>query len=461
MRTHIPTNHNPFYYFDKSIISVDTLKQNNEFRTYLEQARWDIIVIDEAHNVAERGSKRSMRAKLAKLLATRSDTLVLLSATPHDGKAESFASLIHMLDPTAIANPAKYGPDKIRGLYIRRFKQDVSDQLIKAFKDPHRSSVEVNASPQEEVALGMLKDMQFTKVDKARSGQQLFRTTLEKGLLSSPAACLKTTTQRIARLRRHDKADEYSDDIATLEEFSKALEAIHAQHFSKLQRLAALLKSKEFKWTGKVTGDRLVIFSERIETLHFLREHLPGLLGLKAPAFELLHGGMADRDQQQVVEAFGQEKTKIRVLLASDVAAEGINLHFLCHRLVHFDIPWSLMTFQQRNGRIDRYGQEHPPQLIYLLTRSTHEGIQADTHILEMGAITAFIDQVRHENTSERICVVAGKVPLTLFEDSGDATVLRAHEVRERALLYVAMTRARTAVLITCHDEPSPLLQWG
>lgn len=134
VRNRIPANHNPFHYFDRSIISIDTLKQDIEYRHYLEQAYWDIIIIDEAHNVAERGSN-SQRARLAKLLATRSDTLVMLSATPHDGKAESFASLVNMLDPTAIANPSDYSAEDFRdkGLVIRRFKHDVREQLAQSF----------------------------------------------------------------------------------------------------------------------------------------------------------------------------------------------------------------------------------------------------------------------------------------------------------------------------------------
>ena len=122
IRSYIPTNQNPFYYYDKAIISIDTLKQDSEYRTYLENAYWDIIVIDEAHNVAERGTSSSMRARLARLLAQRSDTLIMLSATPHDGKARSFASLMNMLDPTAIVNPDDYTKEDIKGLFIRRFR---------------------------------------------------------------------------------------------------------------------------------------------------------------------------------------------------------------------------------------------------------------------------------------------------------------------------------------------------
>ena len=93
VRNRIPANENPFYYYDKIIISIDTLKQESEYRVFLEdkEVHWDVIVIDEAHNVAVR-SNQSMRAKLAKLLADKSDSLIMLSATPHDGKRQSFAS---------------------------------------------------------------------------------------------------------------------------------------------------------------------------------------------------------------------------------------------------------------------------------------------------------------------------------------------------------------------------------
>jgi superfamily II DNA/RNA helicase len=74
----------------------------------------------------------------------------------------------------------------------------------------------------------------------------------------------------------------------------------------------------------------------------------------------------------------------LRVLLCSDVASEGLNLHYFCHRLVHFDLPWSLMVFQQRNGRVDRYGQKHQPHIVYLFTEAVTEKIKGDLRILEI-----------------------------------------------------------------------------
>ncbi len=139
LRHRIPSSHNPFNYFDRSIISIDTLKHNLEYRNYLENAWWDIIVIDECHNVAARATEqdKSRRARLAEKLAGRSDTFILLSATPHDGSARSFASLMALLDPTAISDPDDYTPGDYRdkGLVIRRFKKDIRHQVTGDFKE--------------------------------------------------------------------------------------------------------------------------------------------------------------------------------------------------------------------------------------------------------------------------------------------------------------------------------------
>ena len=85
-----------------------------------------------------------------------------------------------------------------------------------------------------------------------------------------------------------------------------------------------------------------------------------------------------------MVEEFGHDHSPVRLMLASDIASEGLNLHFLCHKLIHFDIPWSLMVFQQRNGRIDRYGQEKQPHIAYLYTEPEHPKVRGDLRILEL-----------------------------------------------------------------------------
>ncbi|WP_240537392.1 DEAD/DEAH box helicase [Vibrio sp. CUB2] len=383
VRNRIPTNHNPFHYYDKAIISIDTLKQDVEYRHYLEQAYWDIIVIDEAHNVAERGS-HSQRSKLAKLLSRRSDTLVMLSATPHDGKAESFASLMNMLDATAIANPSEYSYDdfKDKNLIVRRFKKDVKDQMKGEFPERNIQSIYANASSQEEEVYRRLVAASLKSMDSGRKSSRLFKVTLEKALFSSPMACLSTVENRIRNLEKKNDPDFY-DDISELESLASALRNIDKQSFSKYQSLLGTIKN-DLKWKKSQGDDRLVIFTESLKTLDFLYNNLKEDLKISDGAIAQLHGGMSDTDIMQVVEDFGKESSKLRLLVCSDVASEGINLHHLSHKMVHFDVPWSLMVFQQRNGRIDRYGQTHQPQIRYLLTQSDNERIRGDIRVLEV-----------------------------------------------------------------------------
>ena len=384
IRASLPSNYNPFFYYDKTIVSIDTLKRDVEYRTHLENAYWDIIVIDEAQNVAERGDHQAQRSRLAKLLANRSDTMIMLSATPHDGRAKSFASLMNMLDPTAIANPENYTPDDIKGLCIRRFKKDVKDQVSGSFLERNITLEHCHASTREEYAYNLFADMQLQMdLGKTRGTGRLFKTSLEKSLFSSPAACIKSIEERLQKLYKKYNSDDIKD-IRLLEELRDALAKITPNDFMRYQKLLALLRSREYAWDAKATDDRVVIFTERIETLKYLAEHLRRDLGFKENAIQELSGGMSDAEQQRIVEEFGRTESPIRILVASDVASEGLNLHYLSHRLIHFDIPWSLMVFQQRNGRIDRYGQKKRPDIRYMLIESDNKRVKGDMRIIEI-----------------------------------------------------------------------------
>lgn len=382
VRNKIPANMNPFFYYDKSIISIDTLKQEALYRSYIEQSYWDIIIIDEAHNVADRNSG-SQKSKLAKLISSRCDTLMMLSATPHDGSAKSFASLLNMLDPTAIANPNDYSLDdfKDKGLVIRRFKKDIADQVKDEFKERKIFTIKSNASMYEEAVFDTISHLTFKTLEsKKRAGSELFRTTLIKSLLSSPLACVESIKNRIKKVQIL-KVD-YTDDIDTLEVLLEKLEQIDSNSFSKYQALVELI-NKTMKWK-KAPDDRIVIFTERIKTLEFLKEHLQNDLKLKENELVTMTGSMSDIEVNKIVEDFGQEDSKVKLLIATDVASEGINLHYLSHRLIHFDIPWSLMVFQQRNGRVDRYGQEKEPEIYYMQTSSSDEEFKGDNRILDI-----------------------------------------------------------------------------
>jgi ERCC4-related helicase len=383
MRNSIPSNYNVFDQFDRAIVSIDTLKKDLQYRVALENSRWDLIIIDEAHNVAARKSVttgKSQRAKLADLLARKTDALLLLTATPHDGSASSFASLIEMLDPTRVPDPEALKREDIEDLVVRRFRSspevmaDIRRHVPKRELHPRHFPL----SSEEDAACDYIAGLQLdldTETGKRNRAIDLFRTTLAKALFSSSMACLETVRGRLSRMA--SGAAKGSDaDQRKLETLASLLSQIGPDNFSKYQDLLNLLK--DMNWTGRDPRDRIVIFSERIATLNWLKSALERDLGLKEEAIGKVDGSSVEADErtQKTLEDFGQEGSKLRILLASDMASEGLNLHFQSHRLIHFDLPWSLLRFQQRNGRIDRYGQDRQPQIYYFIGESSHERVR-------------------------------------------------------------------------------------
>ncbi len=482
VRNRIPANHNPFNYYDRSIISVDTLKSNLEYRNYLDSAWWDIIIIDECHNVAARRQDTglSLRARLAQRLARRSDALILLSATPHDGSARSFASLMTLLDPTAISDPDDYTPDDYRdkGLVIRRFKKDIRDQVKEQFEERETTLLRARATPEEEAAFESLLTVPFTSGGHRLVGQshELLRVSLQKALFSSPAAAAASIRARIATLEaRETVTNDIEAERTALRNALGCVEAITVDRFSRYQRLLTLLRDATYGWSAESDDDRLVIFSERLDTLQWLRDELSQALGLRAddsPHSEIvvLDGTLPDTDQMAIVERFGRQADSLRVLLCSDVASEGLNLHHFCHRLVHFDLPWSLMVFQQRNGRIDRYGQKRKPLISYLLTDTTVERVRGDLRILEvlqkkderanrdLGDPLAFMKLCDPDAEAERVSEV---MAAGTSADAFDEELEHDHEVKTEGEgdwlldLFNAPTGATSTSLDAINPAPS------
>jgi len=382
MRNRIPAHYNVFDQFDRSIVSIDTLKRDTQIRDALKHSYWDLIIIDEAHNAAERKSAagaNSQRAELAQLLSRRTDSLLLLTATPHDGSQESFASLIRMLDPTRVPDPTRLHRSDIEDLVVRRFRSspEVVADIGRAVPKRQLFPRHFPLSPQEEMAYQAIADLHLDLDKEQTRGRaiDLFRTTIAKAIFSSPAACLETLNRRIRGIE-NGTARGTDADRDRLQSLADQVTAIDTGAFSKYQELLNLLR--ELRWTGRAPRDRLVIFSERIATVSWLAERLREDLNLAPDQMARVDGGSVEADvqTQEVIEAFGQERSPIRILIASDMASEGLNLHFQCHRLIHFDLPWSLLRFQQRNGRIDRYGQDRPPQISYFVGESTHPKVR-------------------------------------------------------------------------------------
>lgn len=397
IKSELPANKNPFDYYDKTIVSIDTLKNNAKFQHYIEKTKWDIIVIDECHTVSNSGS---LRGSLAQLLSTKCESLILTSATPHNGKKQNFANLINMIEPLAIKDEQNYYKEDIEPYYVRRFKNDIDDQAVRAhFQEREIRSIHAELTEAENEFLAIQQKIKFAalsgltqqeltedlfgkKTKKAQKKDLLFAISLFKSYMSSPEAALSSVNNRVKKLEELPVQEEIAEqNLEILENLRQQLKTIidlnqDAKYNAFRDELVRL------KWTGRKKDFRIVVFAERIETLKALRHKLQQDFNLKEQAIADFHGSLTDMEQQRIIEDFGKADSDYRVLLTSDAGSQGVNLHYYCNHMFNYDIPWSLITLEQRNGRIDRYGQSKTPYIHYMIATSDLQGLKDDLHIV-------------------------------------------------------------------------------
>lgn len=397
IKSELPANKNPFDYYDKTIVSIDTLKNNAKFQHYIEKTKWDIIVIDECHTVS---NSNSLRGSLAQLLSTKCESLVLTSATPHNGKKQNFANLINMIEPLAIKDEQQYSQEDILPYYVRRFKNDIDDENVRSnFQERKIVSIHAELTNAENAFLQIQQKIKFTalaglndedvtedlfgrKLKHKTKRDLLFAIGLFKSYMSSPEAALSSIQNRIKKLEDiTNREDVVEQNLATLENLEQQLLTIidlrqDAKYTAFRNELIRL------KWNGRKKDFRIVVFAERIETLKALKRKLQQDFDLDDKVIADFHGSLTDMEQQRIIEDFGKEDSEYRVLLTSDAGAQGVNLHYYCNHMFNYDIPWSLITLEQRNGRIDRYGQTKTPYIHYMIATSDLEGLKDDLHIV-------------------------------------------------------------------------------
>lgn len=380
VRQVLPATRNPFTYFKRVIVSIDTLKLPR-YQAHLARQRWDAVVIDESHNLTNTGT---LNNELARVLAPTTDALILASATPHNGRHESFAELMRLLDPTSVSADGDYTKDDVARLVVRRHRHSPEVAEVVGGDWAQRSEPVlrqvVPSAAEDDVATELSQSWLYPPGGRSPySGQTkaLFPWTLAKAYLSSPAALDATITAR-----RHGLDPEVADqvrEIAALDELARLNATALNDTAGKLQALIERLREIG---VGGRSMERAVVFAERVPTLTWLADRLPEALGLKPDQVVVLHGGLSEVDQQRIVDEFKVATSAVRVLVTGDIASEGVNLHAQCHHLIHYDIPWSLIRIQQRNGRIDRYGQRKEPVITSLVLTPSDERFSGDVRVL-------------------------------------------------------------------------------
>ena len=414
----IPASKNPFEVYQRIIMSIDTLKDIGRYSHFLENTRWDCVVIDEAHNVAgATNPERNLSYRLAQRLSRRTNSMILTTATPHNGKRETFGRLISLLDPSAIPDPKlqKYSAADIQPFFMMRQKEDVHEEAGDNFSECHYVPLEqtrVQADADIEAPVyQLLSDLRNPVLDKALKSSAIVQWGMYKSYLSSPEACLSTARKRLNDL---SKRPEKSAEEGQLKKLVQLLEQQTVKDSSRFKLLVRELKA--MGWTGKPASPRVLLFTESRKTQEALilaladnfniefsdrQEHQAG------QPVAMAHGGMADTALAATVESFGTGSSKMRMLVATDVASEGVNLHHQCHNIIHYDLPWSIITLIQRNGRIDRFGQMENPVIRYLMVESDAGLLKGDSDLFER-----LVGKIKEINRSTR----SGEAVLKLYD---------------------------------------------
>lgn len=427
------TSGNPFEDVDHLIVRLDQMARNVDLQDKLCAAGWDLVIFDEAHKLAAHfyGSKleKTGRFTLAERLGAQTRHLLLMTATPHNGKEEDFQLFLSLLDSDRFYGKFRDGVHKVDcSDLIRRM---VKEKLVKfdgtpLFPERRAYTVNYELSGLEAALYETVTQYVKTEMGKAdaldgkRKGSVGFAlTALQRRLASSPEAIYQSLKRRRERLERRLREDKMSvrgarllaetladvpDDDDDLnaeeqEELEEALvdQATASQTINELEAEIVILEDleqqarvlvasgKDRKWDelSRIlqnepqmhdSGGRMrkiIIFSEHRDTLNYLHQKIAGVLG-SHDAIVVIHGGVRSDDRRRVQALFWSDP-EIRVLIATDAAGEGINLQN-ANLMVNYDLPWNPNRLEQRFGRIHRIGQQEVCHLWNLVAKETREG---------------------------------------------------------------------------------------
>ncbi len=435
---------NPWTHFPRLITSIDFLKRERPLRLMSEALpaegesvyprKFDLLILDEAHNVAPAGRGRyatdSQRTLAIRRLVPHFEHKLFLSATPHNGYRESFSALLELLDNQRFARSVEPDSEQLHTVMVRRLKAELPPRWDGSPRFPRReiTALPVEYTAQEREIHQLLQEYGRLRISESADAVERYATEfvaklLKKRLFSSPQAFYVTLQQHehaltearrrsgvslrpgegILRSRVERLEEEHDDDEALDDATTEALEAVaplfhppnaherellgrmltwaehaHQREDSKAHELISWLHAT-LRPGGRWNEQRVILFTEYRATQNWLY----GLLAREGFAERgpddqkrllMLYGGMDGKTRETIKAAFQADPadSSVRILLATDAASEGIDLQNHCSRLVHYEIPWNPNRLEQRNGRIDRHGQRARQVDIYHFVSSTY-----------------------------------------------------------------------------------------
>ncbi len=374
LRRTVPSHLNVFGYIPRLIMSMHFAAQPHVADNLRRDLRWDVAIIDEAHHLADSGDDRKQLAELGRVVASRCEALLLLTATPHNGKGESFASLLRLLDPYAVVDPDRLDRTIVRPLVVRRLKPQVVKADGSRFlrRELHMLDVDRLRSRAERSLDRGLRDYAALLRARAREleaagerslamGATFLETFLRKRLASSAYACtisLRNRLRKVSGAALPDEGEDVAEDrterdlhVAPLTLADGRTEAeVLRDLIARAEKIALGDEAKVkalLELLHHLGEQKVIVFTEFRDTLHLLEQMLDraGYAG----RYLTYHGDTPPQTRSEIRRRFAGDP-QARILLATDAASEGINLQQSCNVLVHMEIPWNPNRYEQRNG---------------------------------------------------------------------------------------------------------------
>lgn len=376
----------------------ERVEKYNEERIYsIINSGWDLIIIDEAHRVAG-SSGEVARYKLGYLLSQASPYLLLLSATPHNGKTEPFLRLVRLLDEEAFPNSKSIVKEQVAPYLIRTEKREAIDNngnLLFKNRITHLVEMQWDERHTFQRELYELVSHYVSKTyDKAKRNRKknmclIFLLIIMQRMVTSSTAAvrqslerrleaLKSQNTRIGSLTEADLAEmEIEDDV------TEALEAMSlnmAEEIDELEHIIAVAKQAEFQHPdvkverlvdtideilSEDRNQKIIIFTEFVATQKYLQQ----LLENRGFTVSVLNGSMSIDERNEALQEF---KTKTSIFISTDAGGEGLNLQF-SNIIINYDLPWNPMKIEQRCGRADRIGQQRDVHIYNFIVGDTVE----------------------------------------------------------------------------------------
>jgi superfamily II DNA or RNA helicase len=445
-----------------AIASLDRLKRREHKRTLLENRKWDLIIFDEAHRLSARDYpskiEKTQNYQLAEALRDYTDALLLLTATPHAGDPNHtrFVNLVKLLEPKV-----DFYPLLDEGLFrdgeavpyakliLRTPKLKVTDAEGHAvFKGRRTVPLGFTMYPDEMKFYKAMEDyirngynsLERIENPMDRHAVGFILTTFQKLNASSAHAIkhaldgrLNRLQQKLAKLPTEEEEEQderYQGEIDEKQAVLKTDREILQDEIKVLKRLLAIPTDREKKIDRlrelllqidkETPGAKVLIFTEYRRTQEFLQERLekwygPNTVVLINGDMEL-EGKTPEAESKRRSQRVFRDNANIRFLVSTEAGGEGINLQF-CYIVVNYDLPWNPMRYEQRIGRVYRYGQDKVVQICNLRAKDTVEDTVRSYFEQRLRVAARALQQVTGEDPEELIASLNGQLETEIEPD--------------------------------------------